>query len=383
MELNRKTVRTAAALIAFGVILNAIVHNVAAVTEWLKTMVGVLSPIVMGLAIAFVLNIPVTLLEKHLLRERGGRVSALVHRFRRPVSMLISVVLVLAVIAGVVMVVIPQMTEAVTGAMAQLQPMIAQMKAYLTENSGELPEVIDWLSRLEIDWQNLQGQMGNFLKYGIGSTASFVMTAATSVFGAATNLVLAVILALNVLACKEKLAEQIKRLLRAYMKAERAERVIEVGRLSNRMFSAFLTGQVTEAVILATMCYLGMLLFRFPYAFLTSVVVAVSALIPLVGAFAAAAIGALLILTVDPMKAVWFVVFFVVLQQLEGNLIYPRVVGNQVGLPSLWVLVAITVGGGLMGVGGMLLSVPACAVISVLADRAIRERLEKKGIKES
>lgn len=380
MELNRKTVKKLGGLIAFGVLLNAVVHNVSAVTGWLGALVGVLSPIVTGLVIAFVLNIPMSLLEKHLFRQRKGRVSAFFYRFRRPLSILLSFLLVLAVISGAVIVVIPQMTKALTAAVSQVQPLIDRLEVYLTEYEEQLPELVNWLGTLELNWQSIQQQLGNFLKYGIGSTASFVMTAATSVFGAATNLILAVILAINVLAGKEMLAKQFKKLIRAYIQPERAERMIEVCRLSNRTFGAFLTGQVTEALILAVLCYLGMLLFRFPYAFLTSVVVAVSALIPLVGAFVAAAVGALLILTVDPMRAVWFLVFFVVLQQLEGNLIYPRVVGNQVGLPSLWVLVAITVGGGLMGISGMLLSVPTCAVIYVLVGRTVDEQLERKGI---
>lgn len=380
MELNRKTVRTLAALIAFGVLLSAAAHNAAAVGGWLKTLLGVLSPVVTGLVIAFILNIPVTLMEKHFLRARGGRISAFFHRFRRPVSITASLLLVLAVLAGAMTVVIPQTTQALASVAEQMKPMIGQAKAYLAGYEEQLPDVLDWLSTLEVNWQSLQGQLGNFLKYGLGSTAGFLMTAATSVFGAATNTVLALILAINILAGKERLGAQVKKLLRAYIPQERAERLIEVGGLSNRIFGAFLTGQVAEALILAVLCYLGMLLFRFPYAFLTSVVVAVSALIPLVGAFVAAGVGALLILTVDPMRAVWFVVFFVALQQLEGNLIYPRVVGTQVGLPSMWVLVAITVGGGLMGVGGMLFGVPACAVLYELIRRNVNEKLERKGI---
>lgn len=380
MELNRRTVKIFAGLIAFGVMLNAVVHNVGEVKNWIGALLGILTPIIMGLAIAFIINIPVVFLEKYVFVKRKWRFTAFLHRFRRPFSIAVSFVTVIALLVSVVVVVWPQVNSALTGALSQMQPVVDGLRSYLTEYEDEAPELVNWLNSLNIDWEAVKNQITHFLKNGIGSAVSFVMTAATSVFGTATNLLLAVILAINVLATKEKLGGQLKNLIRAYVRQNRAERVIEVGQLSHRLFSAFLAGQVTEALILAVLCYLGMLLFRFPYAFLVSVVVGVTALIPILGAWIATGIGALLILTENPMLALWFVVFFVVLQQLEGNLIYPRVVGTQVGLPAMWVLIAITVGGGLLGIVGMLLGVPTCAVIYALTQRSVRNRLSEKGI---
>lgn len=382
MEMNRRTIRIFAGLIAFGVLLNALVHNVEYVRNWLGAMLGILTPIIMGLAIAFVINIPVSMLEKHVFVKRKWKFTEFLHRFRRPLSITISLVAVIALLTGVIVIILPQVNTALTGAIAQLQPVVESLRGYLIEYEDEAPELVRWLNSLNIDWEGVKEQTTNFLKNGIGSAVSFAMTAATSVFGTATNLLLAIILAINVLGCKEKLSAQLKNLIRAYVPREQAERTIEIGQLAHRLFAAFLSGQVTEALILAVLCYVGMLLFRFPYAFLISVAVGVTALIPILGAWIATALGAILILTVDPLGALWFVVFFVVLQQLEGNLIYPRVVGTQVGLPAMWVLIAITVGGGMLGVLGMLLGVPTCAVIYALTQKSVKNRLSEKGIAE-
>lgn len=383
MEMNRKTVRILAGLIAFGVILNAVVHNLRGVSAWLTMMIGVMTPVLLGCTIAFLLNIPVSLLERHVFRQRKSRISLLLYKMRRPVSVTISLVTVLAALVGVVAIVVPQLTDALSGAINQVRLLVESLMAYLTEYEDEAPELVQWINSMNIDWDGIRNWANNLLKNGVVPTVSFVTTAATSVFDTATNLVLAIILAINILCAKERLSRQTKALLRGYLPREKAERTIEIGQMAHKVFSAFVSGQVGEALILAVMCFIGMLIFRFPYAFLVSVVVAITALVPIFGALVAALLGAVLILTVNPMQALWFLVFFVILQQIEGNLIYPRVVGTQVGLPSMWVLIAITVGGGVLGIGGMLLSVPTCAVIYELARQALRERLKQRGIENA
>jgi len=380
VEMDRKTVKILAGLIAFGIVLNVVVHNMNDVKAWIGATLGVLTPILLGFGIAFLLNIPVALLEKHVFKKRKGRFFGLLHRFRRPASIIISLVTVIAVLVGVVAIVFPQLTAALAGAIGQLRTVVEGLRSYLTEYEDEAPELVKWLNSLNIDWEGIKNWGNNLLKNGIVPTVSFVTSAATSVFGTATNLVLALILAINVLFCKETLARQAKALIRAYVKQERAERTIEIGQMSLRVFTAFVSGQVAEALILAVLCFIGMLIFQFPYAFLVSVVVGITALVPIFGAWAATAVGAILILTVNPMQALWFIVFFVILQQIEGNLIYPRVVGTQVGLPAMWVLIAITVGGGVLGIGGMLLGVPTFAVLYALTKKAIGDRLEMKGL---
>ena len=376
--MNRKTVKTLAGLIAFGVILNVSLHNLDSVTEWMAMMVGIMTPILLGAVLAFLLNIPVSLLEKYAFKRRKNKFLLLLHKIRRPLSIAISLVTVIAVFVGVIAVVVPQLTNALMGAISSVRTLVDNLRIYLTEYEDEAPELVQWLNSLNIDWDGLKNWANNLLKNGIAPTVNFVTTAATSVFGTATNMVLAVILAINILFAKETLSRQAKALVCAYMKPGRAERTIEIGQMSHRVFTAFVSGQVAEALILAVLCFIGMLIFRFPYAFLTSTVVGVTALVPIFGAWAAAVIGAILILTVNPIQAVWFLVFFIILQQIEGNLIYPRVVGTQVGLPAMWVLIAITIGGGLLGIGGMLLGVPTCAVMYALVRKALNDRLEMK-----
>lgn len=372
--------RTLAGLIAFGIILNVVLHNLGGVAAWLTTMVGILTPVILGCVIAFLLNIPVASLERYVFKKRRNRFLQLLHKIRRPLSITISLVAVFAVLVGVVAIVLPQLTNALSGAVSKVRMLVDELRVYLTEYEDEAPELVQWLNSVNIDWDGIRNWANNLLKNGIAPTVSFVTTAATSVFGTATNLILALILAVNLLACKETLSRQSKALLRAYVKPDKAERTIEIGQMSHKVFSAFVSGQVVEALILAVMCFFGMLIFRFPYAFLVSVVVAITALVPIFGAWAAAVIGAILILTVNPMQALWFLVFFIILQQIEGNLIYPRVVGTQVGLPAMWVLIAITIGGGVLGIGGMLLSVPTCAVMYAVVRRALNDRLEKRGM---
>ncbi len=378
MEMNRKTVKTLAGLIAFGIILNVVVHNMEGVTAWVTTMVGILTPILLGIVIAFLLNIPVSLLERHVFKKRKNRFLMILHKLRRPLSITISLVTVIAALVGVIAIVLPQLTRALMGAVSSVRMLVDSLRVYLTEYEDEAPELVQWLNSLNIDWDGIRDWFNNILKNGIAPTVNFVTTAATSVFGTATNLVLAIILAINILCTKETLSRQVKALVRAYMKPNRAKKTIEIGQMSHKVFTAFVSGQVAEALILAVLCFIGMLIFRFPYAFLTSTVVGVTALVPIFGAWAAAGIGAVLILTVNPMQALWFLVFFIILQQIEGNLIYPRVVGTQVGLPAMWVLIAITIGGGVLGIGGMLLGVPTFAVLYALVRKALNDKLEMK-----
>ncbi len=380
MELNRKTVRTIVYLITFAILLNVVVHNLNDVRRWATSGVGMLAPIIIGFAIAFVINIPVSVIEKHLLKERRGRFWGILHRFRRPISIAVSFVVVLAILVTVLGIVVPQFTAALIGAIGKLQPLVEQLRVYLTEYEDEAPELVRWINSFNINWEGIKTQVTNSLKNGIVPAVNFVTTAATSVFGTTTNLILGIILSINVLSIKEKLARQVKSVVRAYIKSERAERIIEIGRMSHGVFASFIGGQVTEALILAGLCYVGMLIFRFPYAFLISVVVGVTALVPIFGAWVATGIGAILILTVKPVLALWFVVFFVILQQIEGNMIYPRVVGTKVGLPAMWVLIAITIGGGTLGVAGMLLSVPTCAVVYTLVRESVKKRTGEEDI---
>lgn len=212
-----------------------------------------------------------------------------------------------------------------------------------------------------VDWNNVMDKVADVVKSGFTSFVNSTLTAVGAVVGSVVNFFIGLIFGIYILSGKEKLHSQVSRIMHAYMKERTVARIRYIYRTANETFSSFIIGQCTEAVILGTLCTIGMLLFRFPYAPMIGAFIGATALIPIVGAYLGAAVGAFMILTVDPLKALLFIIFIVVLQQLEGNLIYPRVVGSSIGLPGIWVLAAVTVGGGLGGIGGMLLGVPVAA----------------------
>ena len=222
--------------------------------------------------------------------------------------------------------------------------------------------------------------MFDFVRNGMGNILNSTVSVASSIVSGIVNFVMSFIFAIYILLQKERLGRQVKQILYALFKEEFVDQVIEIGRLSELTFSRFLSGQCLEAVILGTMFVIAMSIFRFPYALLVGVLIAFTALIPIFGAFIGCFIGAFLILIVDPVKAFWFVVMFIILQQVEGNLIYPHVVGSSVGLPSLWVLVAVTLGGNLMGIPGMLIFIPALSVLYTLGRALVYRRLSLRNI---
>ena len=246
--------------------------------------------------------------------------------------------------------------------------------------AADYPNLEEQIRDIDINWVSISQKLVSFLSVGAGSVVKSTVNVATTVVSTVVNVVLALIFAIYVLAQKEKLSRQGKKLLYAYIKKERADWILKITRLYNKTFSNFVTGQFMEACILGLMFFVSMSIFNLPYAIVVSVVIAVSALIPVVGAFIGCVFGILLIVMVSPMKAIIFVVLFLVLQQIEGNVIYPRVVGNSIGLPAIWVLVGITLGGNMMGIVGMLIFIPICSVIYSVLGESVNNRLKKKGI---
>lgn len=264
---------------------------------------------------------------------------------------------------------------------AQIPAFTAKVLKELEELFAGNPEILSQIEKLqieEIDWMEIGKHISRFLTSGMGSVLSSAYTMASNIIGGVVDSFVAVIFAIYILAQKEKLADQGRRILKAYLSPHACDKVQYVLRLLASNFSHFIVGQCTEALILGCLFLVSMTIFRFPYALVISVLIAMTALIPIVGAFIGCAVGAFLILMTDPFQALWFVVLFLVLQQVEGNLIYPHVVGNSVGLPSIWVLVAVTVGGSLFGVPGMLFFIPLTATIYMLFRDRVNERLRQR-----
>lgn len=325
-------------------------------------LVSAASPLIIGCAIAYLINILMSLYERHYFPKSQ---KTLVIKSRRPVCMAGAIITLLAVVALVIGLVVPQLVSCVT----------LLVNLLVSEVPGWMSSVLRWLDGLgfvpqdiinslaSIDWQSKIGQILSILTSGIGSVMDVVISTISSVFSGLVTGLLSVIFSLYLLMSKETLCGQANRLLKRYLKEHWYARVRYAYDILHDCFRRYIVGQCLEAVILGLLCTLGMWIFRLPYATMIGALMAFTALIPVAGAYIGAFVGAFMILTVSPIKALFFLIFIVVLQQLEGNLIYPRVVGSSMGLPGIWVLAAVTIGGGVMGILGMLLGVPLAAAI--------------------
>lgn len=332
---------------------------------------SIAGPLTMGCVIAYVLNIILRRLEKIYFPKSKNKIVA---KTRRPVCIVLSMVLIAAVIFLVFRLVIPELVSAIGIIGAGIPVLFEQAKDWLAANAEIFPGIAERLEGLQVDWKSIGDSVLNYLKAGVGGLVNSTVSIVIGVVSGVVNFVIALIFAIYILSSKEKLAEQVKRIVRAYVKREWIATGKRIVLTVDETFSSFIIGQVTEAVILGSLCTIGMLIFQFPYAPMIGAFIGATALIPIVGAYLGAAVGVVMIMTQDPLKAVLFVVFIVVLQQLEGNLIYPKVVGSSIGLPGIWVLAAVTVGGGLLGIPGMLLGVPAAATLYKLLAYDVNER---------
>ena len=311
-------------------------------------------PLILGVAVAYVINIIMVRVERIYFPKTKNRV---VTASRRGVSIVVSLLLVAGIFSLVARLVLPELGKAFAVIGRNVPIFLEEAAAWLEKNNAG--NTADMLKN--VDWNNVMDKVADVVKSGFTSFVNSTLTAVGAVVGSVVNFFIGLIFGIYILSGKEKLHSQVSRIMHAYMKERTVARIRYIYRTANETFSSFIIGQCTEAVILGTLCTIGMLLFRFPYAPMIGAFIGATALIPIVGAYLGAAVGAFMILTVDPLKALLFIIFIVVLQQLEGNLIYPRVVGSSIGLPGIWVLAAVTVGGGLGGIGGMLLGVPVAA----------------------
>lgn len=331
-------------------------------------------PFLYGGAIAFVLNLPMKWMEVKLLGRWRGKTAA---KMKRPISIVGAIVFLVLIITVVIRTVIPQLTEAMAK-LGNAIPAFLQRTAVLLQNySEQYPELknqAEQLQNLEVNWQDIVGKVAGFLKTGVSSMLVSTFSVAGNIIGGVVNFLIAFVFAIYILSQKEKLANQGTRILTAYLPPRASKQALKVFSLLHKNFSNFITGQCLEAVILGLLFVIAMTIFGMPYAVMVGVLIAFTALIPVVGAFIGCAVGAFLILLDNPVMALWFVVLFLIIQQIEGNLIYPKVVGNSVGLPSIWVLMAVSLGGSLFGVVGMLFFIPLLATAYSLLRESVNKR---------
>ena len=388
MELSRKTMKKLALLIAFAALAFTAFEWFDGAARAAVFLLDLLAPFLAGGAVAFVLNVPMRFIESKLLPTPGGKPTASrrVRRFLRPVSLLLTFLFVVLVILVLVLVIAPELVRTVAGLGVTIQNAVLRFLNWAEEMFANTPQVMEWLNSLtfnwqSINWQSLINQVVDVVKSGATSILSSAFSTAMNVFNGVADTFIAFFFACYLLLQKEKLGLQCRKALYALLPRKGADQVVEVFSLSHRIFSSFITGQCTEAVILGTMFFIVMSILNMPYAVLVGCTIAVTALIPIVGAFIGCGLGAFLLLMVSPMQALIFVVMFLILQQVEGNLIYPHVVGSSVGLPSIWVLAAVSIGGSLMGVAGMLLFIPMTSVIYTLFRQFVYRRLGEKNLR--
>ncbi|MBR6521938.1 MAG: AI-2E family transporter [Oscillospiraceae bacterium] len=339
-----------------------------------KALLAAVMPVIIAMAIAYIVNLPMSFYERHYFKKQQGK--KWVQNSRRPICLTAAIITICAIVALVVWLVLPELIECVTFIISEIPPFMEKVLDSEIARSLMPMDVENEVDK--INWASLVDSIMSVIKTGIGSAFTTVIGLVGSVFSGVFNAIMCAMLAVYFLIGKERLIGRIGRIMRSYMKPKLRKRVKYVLMLLNESYRKYIVGQCTEAVILGALCMLGMIIFRFPYAGMIGALVAFLALIPVAGAFIAAGVGALMILTVSPLKALLFVVFFIILQQLEGNLIFPKVVGKSVGLSAWLVLAAVTVGGALLGIGGMLISVPIASVLYRLLYEDVERREKKK-----
>lgn len=345
------------------------IHFWPAAVQLLKTLLGAATPLWVGCIIAYVLNIPMSLYEKIFFPKSKKK---FVKKIRRPVCMVAALLSLIAIVTLVIWLVVPQLVSCVQLLIEEVPDFFNRQVDRMEKMGVFSPETIAKLN--SIDWPNLVNQVSGIITSGLGSVAEAVYSTVTSVFSGVVTALVSVIFSVYLLLGKETMLKQYHVLAGRYVKERCYRKVDYVADVLNKCFRRFVVGQCTEALILGVLCMIGMWILRLPYASMVGALIAFTALIPIAGAFIGGAVGAFMILTVSPVKALVFLIFLIVLQQLEGNIIYPKVVGTSLGLPSIWVLAAVTIGGGVMGIGGMLIGVPlAAAFYRILWEQVNRD----------
>ncbi len=388
MELNKENVKKIIMILAAAFLMLWAVINYQKVFTFAKYLLILLNPLIIGIAIAFILNVCVRSIESRLFRPLDAHLGRIWNKARRPLSILLSIAFVTGIIVIITTMIVPEIRNAgkmliteFPGYWNNLQNMINDLTARFNLEDIVLPS-------LDINDENVSETLKKLMHSDISDKVfNTALDMTTSVIGVTAsvitvtfNSIMGMVFAVYILFRKEILARQAKQIAYAYLPRKAADEALYIARLSNTMFSKFVTGQCTEAVIIGVLCFLGMTIFKMPYAPMISVLVGFTALIPVFGAFIGTAIGAFLILMISPVKAFWFIIFIIVLQQVEGDLIYPKVVGSSIGLPGIWVMLAVIVGGSSGGVLGMLVSVPISSVLYCLIGRSAKGRLEKRNI---
>lgn len=383
MKLDRKNVRTILLIIAFAVLLYTAAQNLASVYGAVRAVWRVFGVVITGLAMAFVLNVPLKLFENRVFYGMSEDRRPLVRKLRRPVSLVFALVVSLGLIGILIAVVLPQLTATVAEVAARLPEYISSAVNWLNDFLAGFGIEIESLKNFTVDWEKVFSELTTYLKEGSAnvegsSVVDTVTGVGTSVVSTVMNTFLGLVVAVYILAQKERIGRFTRRCIDAFLPQKAASGLARIASMASETFSNFVAGQLADSCILGILCYICMRIFRFPYPEVISVVIGVTSLVPMVGSFIGEVIGALLILIVSPLKALLFVVMVLAIQQVDGAFIYPRIVGRSVGLPGVAVFCAVIVGGNVAGVIGAMIGVPVCALIYALLREAVDARLRRR-----
>lgn len=404
MELDSKNMKKILIIVAFGIILYMTLQNFDIISNSFQNFTNILSPFILGACIAFVVNIPMKFIENKLLNINTKRKTRYVRKVgeneplrvenenniknnnkpfnksKRFISIFLSLFIIIFVIVWLMSLVIPELVNVIKNFIQYLTRLPLEIKPYIEQIAATYPELGNELSEFQIDFSNILNTLISFLKNAGSGLVGFVGNAISITISGVATLIVGIIFTFYLLMSKEKIGKNFRRIVLAYLPQKYANKVLEITTLSKDAFTNFITGQLKEAMILGVLCYIGMLILQLPYSLTISLLTMVTALVPIFGAFIGATIGVILLLAVSPVKAIVFLIFIIVLQQIETNLIYPKVMGKSVGLPGIIVLVAITIGGSLKGIFGMLVALPIASIAYTLLRASVDKRLKEKDI---
>lgn len=363
--------------ILFYVIISKLVT--VSIFSAISFLFSVLSPLIIGLSIAFILNLPLKFFETKVFGKLTRKNGKIWSKLKRPVCIIISLLLVLSFVIALLAFIIPEFIDTCTRFFLKLPDNMTNIEGMLRDLATRFNLPID-PNVIRIDWDSVSAWALTFFSNNSSNIAQGAINILTTLFDGIVNFVIGFVFSIYVLSSKEALGKLAKSFLYSVMKREHARKFVSVVLLSNKAFAGFISGQCIEVLLIGALCFIGMLILQFPYAIMISSIVAITAFIPIFGGVIGSVIGALLIFVEDPIKAIWFLVFVIVLLQVESNVIYPKMMGKHIGLPGIWVLIAVTLGGGLFGPVGILLSVPICSVLYTLFERWIIKRLEERNI---
>lgn len=364
-------------LATYVVVLAYVFLNLKTVGGFIGGVTDIIKPFLIAICIAFVLNLPMKFFENKvlglILKKNSTKKD---NGLRRALAIILTLITIIGLFIGLVLFVIPQLVESGSTLVKNIPGYLESLEGLMAEYMGSTEVFNEIWEQIVAMWQDILQVIGQITGAVLSQVLDITMGVTSTIF----NFVMGILIAIYILLSKEKLALQAKKIIYAFVEEGRAEKVMRVAKISNFKFSKFVAGQCMEAMILGSLCFIGMSIFRMPYALLISTIIGITALIPIFGALIGTIPGIFIIFMVDPMKAIYFLILIIVIQQLEGNLIYPMVVGNSIGLSAIWVLFAITVGGSTFGIVGILIGIPLFGVIYTVFGSVVNRRLKDKNI---